>query len=66
MWRFLRNNFCALLLVGMVMSLPAIISISLDREQVRREVAFEYRCAAYGDAINKHYGRDVCAPTPRG
>lgn len=38
----------------------------LDREAARQDAVREYNCQHYGEAINKHYGREVCPPTVRG
>lgn len=42
------------------------VMIGLDKELDRQEAQTRYMCEYYGHAINKHYGHDVCPPTPKG
>lgn len=45
---------------------PMLMSNSFERELRRKEVVHQHNCEHYGPAMNKHYGREVCPPTPRG
>lgn len=42
------------------------LSVGLDRESDRLDKVREYNCQHYGQAINKHYGEELCPPTPWG
>jgi len=46
-----------LILFGFTM----VLIEGLNREAKRQEAVAEYNCKHYGAAINKHYGRTVCA-----
>ena len=38
----------------------------LNREAERQDAVRQYNCTHYGEAINKHYGQELCPPTPQG
>ncbi len=46
--------------------LPSFFDLVCDREMHRRESVRAWNCQHYGDAINAHYGREICPPTERG
>lgn len=39
---------------------------AISRELDHQEAVRVHNCANYGDHINKHYGRELCAPTING
>jgi len=45
---------------------PLCMAEGFKRELRRQEAVQEHNCKHYGPAINKHYGREVCPPTPAG
>lgn len=48
-----------------VMIVGLFVEVS-DREGDRMNAVEIHNCKHYGAAINKHYGRDLCPPTPHG
>lgn len=62
----MNNIFLALLVIGAVFMLPKLVETVVERETTRQEAVAEYNCDMYREAINKHAGREVCAPTPNG
>lgn len=53
------------LFIACILTLSACDNI-IESELQRREKKQEYYCDHYGHAMNKHYGREVCPPTPNG
>lgn len=38
----------------------------IDKEIDRVEAVKQHHCKTHGQHMNKHYGREVCPPTPKG
>ena len=43
-----------------------ILPVAIAREERRQDAVRAWNCQHYGDAINTHYGREICPPTERG
>lgn len=63
----MKDFILATILVVVIASFFAIIlREAYGRELDRQDAVREYNCKHYGAAINKHYGSEVCPPTPHG
>lgn len=38
-----------------------VIPITLDRMETQAEAVRDYNCSYYGSAMNRYYGKEVCA-----
>lgn len=56
----------ACLLGTVITVLGFALNASLNKEADRMDAVRIDNCTKYGAAMNKHYGQEVCPPTPQG
>lgn len=66
----MKNFFVKVFYVAITIAIMAVfgvcLAIGFNKEIDRQEKQRKYMCDYYAEAINKHYGHDVCPPTPQG
>lgn len=58
-------GYLVLTIVGIVVFV-LVVKTAFAREMTRQDAVRAWNCQHYGEAINKHYGREICPPTVNG